>query len=242
MLAESRRHPDLVAQIVPSPFGLAGDRVMREMIGDAFLGELREYHVYAQQGNLADADAPLSWRQDAQLSGCNMLTLGILHETVLRWLPPPIRVLAQTTAFISERIDATSGLRRPVETPDSVQALTVLPSGARGVYTFSGVVPAGGGMGVKLFGSRGALHYDLVADRIFATRPGEPTREVPIPSEKRGEWRVEGDFLRSIREQAPVELTSFESGVSYMEFTEAIARSSLTGVAAKLPLAELDEP
>jgi predicted dehydrogenase len=242
MLAESRRHSGLVAQIVPSPFGLAGDRVMREMIDGGFLGELREYHVFAQQGHLADVDAPLSWRQDALLSGCNMLTLGILHETVLRWLPPPVRVLAQTTAFIPERIDATSGLRRPVETPDSVQALTVLPSGARGVYTFSGVVPAGGGMGVRLFGSRGTLHYDLAADRIFATRPGESTREVPIPAEKRGGWHVEEDFIRSVRERAPVERTSFEAGVQYMEFTEAVARGSLTGVAVDLPLTEFDEP
>src|SRR5205085_8594372 len=55
MLAESRRHPDLVAQIVPSPFGLAGQRLMREMIDSGFLGDLREYHVYSQLGNLADA-------------------------------------------------------------------------------------------------------------------------------------------------------------------------------------------
>jgi len=236
MLGESRRHPNVVAQIVPSPFGLAGDRVMRELIESGFLGELREFHVYSHQGNLADRDAPLSWRQDAQLSGYNMLTLGIIHETVLRWLPAPIRVMAQSTAFIPERIDATSGLRRPVETPDSVQALTVLPSGARGIYQFSGVAPAGEGIGVKIYGSRGTIHYDLANDWLVTARPGEPQREVPIPADKRGGWHVEEDFVRSIREHTPVRLTNFETGVSYMEFTEAVVRSSLSGEAVDLPL------
>jgi hypothetical protein len=34
-----------------------------------------------------------------------------------------------------------------------------------------------------------------------------------------------------------VRLTDFASGVAYMEFTEAVARSALTGVAVALPLA-----
>src|SRR4051812_46004861 len=42
MLAASRRHPHLVCQIVPSPFGLKGDAVMRELITSGYLGELRQ--------------------------------------------------------------------------------------------------------------------------------------------------------------------------------------------------------
>src|SRR5262249_36520306 len=42
MLQAARAHPELVAQVVPSPFGLKGDRVMRERIQGGFLGELRE--------------------------------------------------------------------------------------------------------------------------------------------------------------------------------------------------------
>src|SRR5262249_25624902 len=150
----------------------AGDVVMRELIDSGYLGELREYHVHGQLGNLADENAPLSWRQDAQLSGYNMLTLGILHETLLRWLPSPTRVLAQACAFIPQRIDPSSGTHRDVETPDSVQVLTMLPNGARGIYQFSGVIPHGVGMGIRLYGSRGTLHYDIGDDRIFGTKAG----------------------------------------------------------------------
>src|SRR5262249_43187019 len=45
MLAASRRHPRLVCQVVPSPFGLKGDAVVKELIAQGFLGELREVSV-----------------------------------------------------------------------------------------------------------------------------------------------------------------------------------------------------
>src|SRR5207244_10654109 len=114
----------------------------------------------------ADPAAPLSWRQDADLAGVNMLTLGILQETLARWAPLPQRVLALAHAFTAERTDPASGLRRPVGTPDSVQALAVLRGGACAVYTFSGVAPFGQEMSIPLTGTRGALPYHLAADRI----------------------------------------------------------------------------
>src|SRR5207237_1340728 len=128
--------------------------------------------VYSLTTALADSAAPLSWRQDAALSGFNMLTLGILHETVMRWAPPPVRVVAQAHAFIPTRIDPESGVRRPVGTPDSVQVLAVLENGARAVYQFSGVTPFGQGAGITLFGTEGVLHYDLDADRIRGASRG----------------------------------------------------------------------
>jgi predicted dehydrogenase len=244
MVEASRKHPRLVCQIVPSPFGLAGDRVMRELIGAGFLGELREVSVTHRTAALADPTAPLHWRQDAALSGCNMLTLGILHETLLRWLPQPVRVLAQAHAFTPSRIDPTSGARRPVGTPDSVQVLAELPGGPRSCYQFSGVTPYGQEGRVALFGTSGVLVYDLLADRIrgssktLGTAPGAPEdlQEIPIPADKAGGWRVEADFVDSIRTGAPVRFTDFAAGVAYMEFTEAVARSARAGVTVTLPL------
>jgi predicted dehydrogenase len=244
MLAAARAHPELVTQLVPSPYGLKGHAVMRELIEAGYLGELREVHVYSLSAALADPAAPLSWRQDAALSGFNMLTLGILHETLLRWVPPPVRVMAQVHAHVPTRIDPASGVRRPVGTPDSVQVLTILENGARAVYRFSGATPFGQGMGIHLYGTEGALHYDLGADRIRgASRrhgvqpgPAHALEEVPIPAEKVREWHVEADFVDAIREGKPVELTSFAAGVQYMEFTEAVARSAQRGEAVELPM------
>jgi predicted dehydrogenase len=249
MLAAARQHPELVTQVVPSPFGLKGDDVMRGLLHNGFLGELREVHVFSHTGALADPTAPLSWRQDGELSGCNMLTLGILHETLLRWAPPPVRVLAQTHAFTPERLDPESGARRAVGTPDSVQVLTELAGGARASYHFSGVTPYGQGMGIHLYGTEGVLWYDLSSDRIrgasrtsgAAPGPAESLPEIPIPADQAREWQVEADFVASIRQGAPVRYTSFETGVAYMEFTEAVARSARAGVAVTLPLKEIEE-
>jgi predicted dehydrogenase len=244
MLAAARRHPQLVTQIVPSPFGFKGHAVMRELIAGGFLGELREVHVWSLGASLADPAAPLSWRQDAALSGFNMLSLGILHETLLRWVPPPVSVLAQVHAHVPTRIDPASGARRPVGTPDSVQVLAALENGARAVYHLSGATPFGQGMSITLHGSDGALHYDLAADRIRgASRqrgagPGHDheLQDIPIPAEKEGGWRVEADFVAAIREGRPVEFTDFAGGVRYMEFTEAVALSAQRGEAVELPL------
>jgi predicted dehydrogenase len=178
-----------------------------------------------------------------------MLTLGIVHETLMRWVPPPVRVLAQVHAFLSSRIDPQSGVRRPVGTPDSVQVLAVLENGARVTYHFSGVTPFGQGMGIHLYGTEGVLHYDLQTDRIRGAsvrhghRPGQAGElvEIPIPDERAGRWRVEEEFVEAIRGGDPVRLTDFATGVSYMEFTEAVARSAEREEPVELPLAEYEE-
>lgn len=244
MLAAARRAPDRVTQVVPSPYGLKGHDVMEALIRAGFLGELREAHVTSRNAALADPAAPLSWRQDLALSGFNMLALGILHETFLRWAPPPARVQAQVHAFIPSRIDPESGARRPVGTPDSVQVLAVLENGGRAVYQFSGVTPFGQEAAITLYGSEGVLHYDILADRIRGgsrrrgAAPGSlaDLPEIPIPPDQARAWRVEADFVDAIREGAPVRFTDFGTGVRYMEFTEAVARSAEEGTVVDLPL------
>jgi len=246
MLEAARKVPQLVAQVVPSPYGLRGHDVVLDLIRQGYLGELRDVQVLSMNAALADAVAPLSWRQDAALSGFNMLTLGILHETLLRWVPPPVRVLAQVHAFIPTRIDPESGVRRAVGTPDSVQVLASLEGGARLLYHCSGVTRFGQQMDIWLYGSDGVLHYDLLHDRLWGTsrRAGKTAAqageldEVPIPADKARQWTVEADFVESIRSGAPVRLTDFATGVAYMEFTEAVARSAEGGAAVELPLEE----
>lgn len=252
MLAAARARPDLAAMVVPSPFGLRGHAVMKELLEGGFLGELREVHVAGFSPALSDPAAPLSWRQDAALSGFNMLNLGILHETLLRWTPPPVRVLAQVHAHIPARIDPESGVRRPVGTPDSVQVLAVLEGGARAVYHLSGVTPFGHSTTITLYGSEGVLRYDLDEERVLGLSrrrgavPGRAAalQEVPIPEDRAGGWRVEAEFIEAVREGKPVQLTDFATGVAYMEFTEAVAQSAATGEPVDLPLAAytVDDP
>ena len=49
-------------------------------------------------------------------------------------------------------------------------------------------------------------------------------------------WRVEADFIDAIRGRGPIEFTDFSTGLRYMEFADAVARSAQLGRAAELPL------
>ncbi len=57
-----------------------------------------------------------------------------------------------------------------------------------------------------------------------------------MPPEQRGGWRVEADFVDAVREGKPVTHTSFDDGVKYMQFTEAVQRSMEQGRRIELPL------
>lgn len=238
MLAASEAHPELVTQIVPSPLGLRAGTLVQELLADGFIGDLREFAVLGTNNSVAEPDAPLHWRQSSKFSGVNMLALGILHEPLVRWIPDPISVLAQTQTFIHNRPDLQTGEICAVGTPDSVHVLTQLLSGARGVYHLSGAIHFGPGMQVHLYGSEGTLKYFLAPeDQLFAGRDGDQElREVPISQEKLGTWRVEEEFVNAIRGLETVKLNNFATGVRYMEFTEAVATSAANKRAVELPL------
>jgi predicted dehydrogenase len=129
-----------------------------------------------------------------------------------------------------------------------VQVLAVLANGARASYHLSGATPFSHAMEIQLFGSEGVLIYDLQNDRIHGasrTRGQAPKPEalpvIPIPPEKAGGWRVEADFVDAIRQGTPIRFTDFATGVQYMEFTEAVARSAEEETAVGLPLDEYED-
>lgn len=243
MFDRSRESPSLTAMIVPSPYGLTGDTYVRSLIASGFLGTLREVHVHGLNPDLADPNAPLGWRQMTKYSGFNMLTLGILYETVSRWVPHANRVMAYASKVIPHRLDPETGQPARVGNPDSVQVLTTQEDGSTGVYRLSGVVYHGQGMGVALYGSEGTLVYDLSRDEIRGARRSDPALvPLPIPPNLRGGWQVEADFIASVRGERPVTHTTFAAGVRYMQFTEAVARSSRHQQPVALPLQEFSNP
>lgn len=231
MLAAAERNPQCVAQLVPSPLGLGIDRTVKRLLADGYVGRLREIVVIAANDAWADAAAPLHWRQVAELSGVNMLTLGIAYETLVRWVPEPVRVFAHARACTGERLDPATGTLRRVGTPDSVQVLSVGADGTPAIYHVSGIARFGPGSQIHLYGSEGTLKIELAPqERIFGARCGDAALgEIEVPAAERGGWQVEADFVASIRAGRPVEFTSFPAGVRYMQFTEAVARSAAEG-------------
>jgi predicted dehydrogenase len=243
MLDRSRECPHLTAMVVPSPYGLTGDATVRELIADGFLGPLREVHVHGLSNSLADAATPLGWRQMTKYSGFNMLTLGILHETALRWTAPVTRVFASASKLVPVRRDPETRKKTRVGTPDSVQVLTTQQDESIGLYRLSGVLWHENRMSIALYGAHGTLIYDLARDEIRGGQSHDPElRAIPIPDEQRGGWRVEEEFVAAIRGEETVKYTDFVTGVRYMHFTEAVARSSRHQEPVILPLKEFSNP
>lgn len=234
MLAASRRRPDLVTQIVPSPFTLSVDRTVQRLLRENYLGRLLRVEIHAADGQFIDEAAPLGWRQDADLSGFNIMTLGIWYECLLRWGLEAVDVVARGTCFVPQRADA-DGILRAVRIPDHVSVLAGLVGGAQADIT----VTSGSGLvrrnEILLFGSEGTLRF---ADGVLSggRRGDAALQPLDIPAHERGSWRVEEEFVNAVRGTERITHTRFEDGVKYMEFTEAVARSLATGRTQAIPL------
>src|SRR5579875_3030648 len=237
MLAAARAHPELTCMIVPSPFSLGVDATIQRHIAEGYLGEVVAIELHGNAGTFADFTAPLHWRQNRDLSGENVLTLGIWYEAVLRWVGEATRVMARTKTVVRQRRDEATGELRTVTIPDHVEIIADMACGAVAHFSFSAVTGLARPPEVWLYGTEGTLYWQQGSATLAGGRRGATAlAEILVPPEERGGWRVEEEFVNAVRGLEPVRRTTFEDGVRYMEFTEAVARSAATGQAIALPL------
>jgi predicted dehydrogenase len=226
MLEAAKMRPHLVVQVVPSPFTLRVDNTIKRLIAEGYLGDILAIEVRAG-GTFIDRDSPLHWRQDFDLSGFNTMTLGIWYEAVMRWVGEAKRVTALGKTFVPMRRDASGNLKA-VRIPDHLDVVAEMACGAIAHFQISAVTGLAGGPEAWLFGSEGTLR--LADGRLFGGRRGDSAlTEIPVPPEEEGKWRVEEEFVNAIRGKEKIQLTTFEDGVKYMEFTEAAIRSMAEG-------------
>ncbi len=237
LLAASRSKPHLIAQVVPSPFTLKVDTTIQEHVANGYLGDLLSVDLRVTQGNFVDNDSPLHWRQNTDLSGYNVLNMGIWYEAMIRWVGRATKVMAMTKVCVQSRRDEAGHLQM-VTMPDHVDILCEMACGAQAHLSFSAATGLAPHSEVWLFGSEGTLRLEGPPSlALYGGRRGDTNlNEIQVPVEKQGAWRVEEEFVNAIRGTEAVTHTTFEVGVHYMEFTEAVARSSQTGSAIPLPL------
>jgi predicted dehydrogenase len=231
MLDAARRAPHLVAQLVPAPHTLEVDATLQTLLNERYVGEVLAVELQAAQGRFVEPEAPLHWRHDIALSGLNVLNMGIWYEAMMRWLGPARRVMAMAKIAVPRRRDA-AGAWHEVRVPDHLDILATLGGGAVGHLRFSSVTALAPPSEVWIFGTDGTLRLEADAGRVWGGRRGDgELREIPVPAERRIGWRVEEEFVNAIRGREKVARTTFEDGVRYMEFTEAVARSATLGQA-----------
>ena len=235
MLEASLRHPDLVSQLVPTSMSYRIDNVLKRMIGDGYLGDILSVELQRMQTRFPVVDGDLDWRHDTEFSGYNILNIGASYEAMMRWLGRGNRVIAMSKVHVPYRRDASGDLTS-VTIPDHVDVLYELAGGAQVHMRASETAGLSTGNQTWIYGSEGTIHVDR-RQNVFAGRRGDPElTQVPNPREEQAFYRVEEEFINAIRGVEEVTMATFETGVHYMEWTEAVWRSSQTGQAVYLPL------
>src|SRR6266496_4440546 len=221
MLATSKRYPELVTMLCPPPYGMRADLLAKKMLAENYIG--RPHHVRLQSFMSAylNPEAPAHWRQKIEISGLNVLTLGIYVEVLQRWLGDITGVFACGKILRSERRGYA------VIIPDLLTVLCSFENGAEGVLEFSGVNALAQGDRLEIYGSAGTLTYDFTSDVVQAGKLGDRALHVvDLPPELEGEWRVEEDFLAAVKSKGRVRPhPTFEDGVRYMRVVQAVADS-----------------
>lgn len=233
MLETSRAYPHLVAQIVPSPMTLRVDKTIKRLLAEGAIGNVLAIEVRGG-GSFLDPGSPLHWRQNFDLSGFNILSMGIWYEALLRWVGEATSVTALGKTFVKTRKDE-NGVLQAVRIPEHVDVIADMACGAQLHIQVSSVTGLAGPAEVFLFGSEGTLRYS--GNKLFlGKKGGSKLEEVTIRPEEAGGWRVEEEFVNAIRGKEAITHTDFETGVKYMEFTEGVSRSMASGQAISLPL------
>lgn len=229
----ARRKSRLTAQIVPSPMTLRVDRRIKRLIAEAYIGDVLAVEVRAGGGFL-DSEAPLQWRQDFDLSGMNIMSMGIWYEALMRWVGEATKIMAMGKTFVKMRADA-DGVMRAVRIPEHIDVVGELVCGAQLHMQISAVTGLAGAPEVFIFGSQGTLRFS--GNKLYGGQTeDDELNEIDIPTEEEGAWRVEEEFVNAIRGEEVITHTDFDTGVKYMEFTEAVTRSMSSGAVISLPL------
>ena len=227
MLAASKAHPNLVTQIVPSPFTFPVDKAIQQRMADGFVGQLLAIDMRVSPPGFINREAPLHWRHDRNLSGLNVMTMGIWYESILRWSPGVSAVMARARTFVPLRKDPETGEPRPATVPDHLEVIGDISGGATFHLQLSSVTGLASPPEFWIYGTEGTLRFENASKSLSGGRRGDKALSpIDIPPEQRYDWRVEQEFIGAIRGEEPVTRTNFTDGVRYMAFTEAVARSA----------------
>ena len=240
MLAASRRNPSRIAQIVPAPPTLAVDRTIIDAISQGAIGNVTAVDVRVFAGDYPNPSSPLHWRHNRDLSGNNIMSLGIWYESIMRWVGAASSAFAVGQVVVRHRRDA-SGARVPISIPDHIDVTGRLQQGGQYRLAVSSVIGhAPNRSEAYIFGDEGTLAHitpmEGNATLQIAKRGGAGLAPLAIDPAKRGVWRVEEEFVNAIRLLEPVTHTDFLTGTKYMEWTDAVEESMRTRCEVALPL------
>ncbi len=130
--------------------------LMKRMIGEGAVGEVRLFRATWLSDEFADSTIPFDWRFDRSMGGTTIADLGSHLIDLATWMAGPIAAVSgQSETFVRER----SG--RLVDVDDASAALVRFDSGARGVLEVARVaVRRPCDFTIEVNGDRGTLVFE----------------------------------------------------------------------------------
>ena len=228
---------NLRTMLCPPPHAMESDFVVKRLLKEGFIGRPLDVHVYGIMSTYADSSAPLHWRQDAAVSGINTLFLGMYAEVIHRWLGPHKSIYAVTKVHYPLRQRPGTNEIAEVKIADSIVAAGELENGAVSSWHVMGTAHHPSPNQFELYGTEGTLIVSASVTKgdIKGAKKGQQLAQIPIDQSELRQWTAEADFIHAIRDGGPVS-PDFYEGLKYMEFTEAVYRSSREGRAISLPM------
>jgi len=114
-----------------------------------------------------------------------------------------------------------------VEIPDYLSVQMKITNGIMGSLFLHELSTRPASSSIKIYGDKGLFHLDFeIAGKLYhSTSPSNDLNEVQISPEQAGKWRVEEEFVNTIRGLEDIEHTTFTTGVEYMKFVQAVNES-----------------
>lgn len=225
MVAAANAHPQQVAMVCPSPFRVFWERTIRNLLASERFGRLLSVSVIS--ANSANRDPhQISWRERRDLSGLNILQVGIYAETLNAWCGDYLS-LSATTAIPLQKYDAQ---RQPVEiqVPQTLSITGTLSGGIPCTEFHTGLAAGYERAEILLCGSAATCRVDLLTQQIVVHSAASTAGEVI--DTVGNEWQVEADFLaaiRAARRGEPWQVSpNFTEAARYMRKMQAIHDSS----------------
>ena len=234
----AQSYSNLVAQIVPAPHTLPIDKTIKRLISSGYIGNMVNLRGMVTAGNdFPKENQEFHWRNNRDLSGNNIMQMGIWYEAIMRWLGPAKSITANAQTIMNPRLDY-DGNYAYTDIPDHLDVLCEMVSGGTANLQFTMVSGMAPESEMWIHGTKGTLviKTETTNDpgapglKLYGAEQGQKQlEEIDIPEEEKGSWRVEEEFINAIRGEEIITHTNFTDGVKYMKFTDAIFDSYSTG-------------
>ncbi len=244
----SKNYPDLVTQIVPAPHTLPYDMTIKKWVKEE-MGDLILFDVRSSTGEFINYEREMHWRENRDISGNNIMHMGIFYEAGMRWLGTASSVMASSNVNVKKRISSDTGQISEISIPDHLEAIGEMNIGGNFHISHSTVLGGAEKIKIYIYGTNSTLKisedincttpqsYNTMQLKLETLKKGTNKWKILKPTKINvGKWRVEEEFIQAIKGKEKISHTTFSDGVKYMQFTDALKISSDSNKKVYLPL------